>query len=103
MSTPGASRTAVPLESLLAGARARVASIASGHGGRRRLAELGIRTGRELTVIRSGPGGPVIVEALGTRLVLGRGIAHHVMVERLDAASCAGERVDARPGTERHR
>ena len=103
MSTPGASPTAVPLESLRAGARARVASIVAGYGGRRRLAELGIRTGTELTVIRSGPGGPVIVEALGTRLVLGRGIAHHVMVERLDAASSAEERVNARPRTGRRR
>jgi len=53
------------------------------HGGRgflHRLAVLGICPGTPVTLIQGDPGGPVVVEARGTRLVLGRGMAQRVMV-----------------------
>jgi len=54
------------------------------HGGRgfgRRLASMGILPGAEVRMVRGGLGGPVIVEARGSRVLVGRGMAHRVMVE----------------------
>ena len=51
-----------------------------GHGLKHRLAEMGLSVGTELLLVRS-EGGPVVVEVRSTRLMLGRGMAHRIMVE----------------------
>ena len=42
---------------------------------------MGILPGTELVLLKGGPGGPVIVDVLGSRFMLGRGMAQRVMVE----------------------
>jgi len=55
-----------------------------GRGVTRQLAQLGIRTGKLLTVQRVGPmGGPVLVESGGTTVAVGRGMARKVTVRLL--------------------
>ena len=63
------------------GTRARVVSTDGGSGFNQRLASMGIRPGVELRLMKGGPNGPVIIEVLGSRLVLGHGMAQRVFVE----------------------
>jgi ferrous iron transport protein A len=58
--------------------------IISVHGGRnliKRLADLGLNSGTEIRVLRMTLfSGPVQIEACGSRLVLGRGLASKILV-----------------------
>jgi len=64
------------------GVPARVTLIHGGRGLRNRLASMGIRPGESLTVVSGRPGGPFVVEVGAGRFILGRGMAHKVMVRR---------------------
>jgi len=44
---------------------------------------MGIFPGVELLLVKGGFGGPVIVEVRGSRIILGRGMAHRIMVAPL--------------------
>lgn len=68
------------LTMLRPGNQARVLEVRGGRGGRQRLYSMGIYPGQVLSVVRGGAGGPVIVEARGSRVVIGRGMAHRVMM-----------------------
>ena len=57
-----------------------VKAIMAGHECNQRLAAMGILPGAELRVVKGGMGGPVIVEVIGSRFVLGHGMARRVMV-----------------------
>lgn len=73
---------------LAPGESARVVGIHGGHGIRRNLNQLGIHIGDQ--VLLSGRGafrGPLLVEVRGVRMALGRGVAHHVEVERISGPS----------------
>lgn len=70
----------IPLSMLSPGKRARVTAVHGGYGLNRRLAEMGLSVGAEIVLLRFG-GGPVVVDILGTRLMLGRGMAHRIIVE----------------------
>ena len=61
------------------GARASVVRIEGGHALAHRLTAMGVRPGTILTVVRGR--GPMIVEAGGQRLVLGRGMLDRILVE----------------------
>ena len=52
-----------------------------GFGLERRLADMGLTPGVELKVINNERHGPVLIELRGSRLALGRGVAHHILVE----------------------
>ncbi|HRZ78585.1 MAG TPA: FeoA family protein [bacterium] len=47
-----------------------------------RLASMGICEGTVIKVIRNSPGGPVIIEAGGSRFAIGRGMAIKIVVEK---------------------
>jgi Fe2+ transport system protein FeoA len=51
---------------------------------RRRLAELGLTPGVQMTVLQN-TGGPVLVSVRNSRLALGRQMAHHLDVLPLQA------------------
>ena len=74
-----------PLAFLTTGQKAVVKEIASGRNLRHRLNELGFVRGTEVQVIRNDGCGPLIVSlgnGLGnSRLAIGRGATHKVMVE----------------------
>lgn len=55
-------------------------SIEAGINLKSRLAAMGLIPGVEIEVVRNLSAGPFIVVVKGTRLVLGRGMAHKIMV-----------------------
>jgi len=76
-------RQCIPLTLVTPGATVRIVSTEGGGGFNQRLASLGIRPGVELQLIKGGPSGPVIVEVLGSRFVLGHGMAQRVFAEAI--------------------
>ena len=58
-----------------------VTGFRGGFGLQRRLADMGLTPGVQLKVINNERHGPVLIELRGSRLALGRGVAHHVLVE----------------------
>jgi ferrous iron transport protein A len=63
---------------------ARVSSFLGGRGMEMRLSQLGFLPGNKIRVIRSAPfHGPLLVQVEGREVVLGRGIARHILVEHL--------------------
>ena len=59
-----------------------VRNFRGGHGMQRRLAQLGFLPGNKVRIIRSAPfHGPLLLEVEGREIVLGRGIAAHIIVE----------------------
>ena len=70
----------VALSSLADGARAHLTRVEAGHGLRSRLTAMGLRPGVEVRVVNNRGAGPFVVAVEGTRIVLGRGMAHKVYV-----------------------
>lgn len=57
-----------------------VIRIHGGHSRRNRLLDLGIVPGVPVCVIKNAHGGPLVLDVLGSRIVLGNGIASAVEV-----------------------
>ena len=57
-----------------------VEALKAGWGLQRRLTSMGINPGTEMTVISAGRPGQMVIEVNGSRLGLGQGIAHKIMV-----------------------
>ena len=64
--------------------RVRVVAVGGGRGMVRKLADLGLSAGCEVTVLRRERGGPMVVARDEMRLALGAGIAHRVLVACVD-------------------
>ncbi len=77
------SRT-MPLSMASPGERVRLVAIYGGRGQRQHLADLGLNLGVTLEVVQAGPFGPLTLSVGGSRLALGRGMAHKIMVELLE-------------------
>lgn len=75
---------AFPLILASEGERVRVVAVGDGRGMDRKLADLGLSTGCEVTVLRRERGGPMVVARDEMRLALGAGIAHRVLVARVE-------------------
>ena len=73
----------VPLLSLNPGERGVVVDLRGGPNFRSRLYAMGLAPGAIVRVLENYPRGPVIVEAGGTRLALGKGMAAKVLVRKL--------------------
>ena len=77
-----------PLSNMEPGERGVIMSIACGLGAARRLAEMGLTPGVQVTVIRKAPlRGPVEVEVRGTRVILGYGLASRIAVKGLGGSA----------------
>lgn len=72
----------IPLSELPPNTEAYVASIQGGRGLISRLATLGFTPGAPVTVVQNFGRGPLIVRVRDTRIALGRGEAHHILVHR---------------------
>jgi len=60
----------------------KVVGFRGGHGMERRLSQLGFIPGNKIRIIRSAPfHGPLLVQVEGREVVLGRGVAEHILVE----------------------
>ena len=71
----------MPLSMASPGEEVRLVGIRGGWGIRRRLADMGLTPGEKVWVVQSGPSGPLLIAVRDSRLALGRGMAHKIMVE----------------------
>ena len=69
------------------GETVRLVSVEGGLGIRKRLADLGLNIGESLSVIQSDSQGPMILAVKESRLALGRGVAHKILVEAAEPKS----------------
>jgi len=69
-----------PLAAVHSGGQVRLVSILAGHDLRSRLAGMGLLPGMKLTVVRNTGGGPLVISVHNTRLALGRGMVHRMLV-----------------------
>lgn len=76
---PETPRMRVPLATLKPGHTGVVRQITGGRGLLNRLAAMGLMPGVDVRVVRSI--GPMIVEIKANRLILGRGLVGHILVE----------------------
>jgi len=70
-----------PLTMASHGEVVKIVAIRAGWGLTRRLADMGVLPGTTVKVVRGHMPGPVVVEVKGSRLALGHGMAHKIMVE----------------------
>ena len=75
-----ASPDAVPLSSVPNGAIVRLTELRTGRGMVRHLGNLGLLPGVQVEVLRASSRGPMIVKVKGSKVMLGRGMAHGIMV-----------------------
>ena len=70
----------IPLSEVKEGRTVRVDSINAGRGLNSRLASMGLVANVEISVVRNGHPGPFVVNVRNSKMVLGRGVAHKIMV-----------------------
>jgi ferrous iron transport protein A len=81
----GGSETPITLNCAQRGDEVEVLELTGGWGIRQRLSQIGIHRGDRLSVKHSAMfGGPIVVEVQGTEMALGRGMARHVTVRRVN-------------------
>lgn len=69
-----------PLSSIKAGQKVRIVLIDAGRGLNSRLASMGLLPNTQVTVLRNGSPGPLVVSVRDSKMVLGRGMADKIMV-----------------------
>jgi ferrous iron transport protein A len=80
-------RPTFPLALAGEGAHVRLFGATGGQRGAHRLAELGLTPGIALTVLRDS-GGTLLIALGDTRLALGAGIAHTILVTAIERSTC---------------
>jgi len=63
-----------------AGEKVRLVSINAGRGLNTRLASMGLLPNVEITVVNNSHPGPFVISVKGSKMMLGRGMAHKIMV-----------------------
>ena len=74
-----------PLTMTRAGETVFVTAVEAGHKLKTRLSSMGLLPGVEVRVVSNNARGPFIVAVGDTRLALGRGMAHKILVEPVPA------------------
>ena len=72
----------MPLSMTSSGETVKVSAVKAGWGLQRRLADLGLTPGVKVRVISINKPGQVILDVRGSRLALGHGVAHKIMVTK---------------------
>jgi len=70
-----------PLSMVTAGRRVKLVAVDAGKALKGRLAAMGLVPGVEITVIGSSRPGPFVIGLRGSKIILGRGMAHKIMVK----------------------
>ena len=70
---------AIPLTDAGVGRKVRVICVEGGQGMRGRLCAMGLTPGTRIEVVANG-GGPMVLNVLGSRVMIGRGMAARIMV-----------------------
>jgi Fe2+ transport system protein FeoA len=73
-----------PLSMASAGQTVRLVRIHAGRRLTRRLADMGLTPGVELTIIRDS-GGPLLITVRDSRIALGRSMTHKLIIESLNS------------------
>ena len=76
--------TAVPLETLPTGSRARIVYLQTPGRWSQRLIQMGFIPGEVVEVVLNRGAGPVVVKVMGATVSLGRGIARRIIVEPIN-------------------
>ncbi len=71
----------MPLAMVRPGEVVTVVDVRAGWGLQRRLADMGLLPGVQIRVINNQMPGPLIIDLRGSRLVLGHGMAHKILVK----------------------
>jgi Fe2+ transport system protein FeoA len=71
----------MPLALAQPGEAVKLVALRGGQQMRKRLADLGLTLEMPLQVVQGNSHGPLIIAVKDTRLAIGRGMAHHIMVE----------------------
>ncbi|MBN1877231.1 MAG: ferrous iron transport protein A [Anaerolineae bacterium] len=74
----------MPLAMAQPGENLKLVALHGGYRMRKRLADLGLTLNMPLRLVQGNGHGPLIVAVKDTRLAIGRGMAHHIMVEPLE-------------------
>ena len=69
-----------PLSVVPAGETVKLAKVEAGRGLNNRLASMGLLPNVEITVVRNSHPGPFVIIVKGSKMMLGRGMAHKIMV-----------------------
>lgn len=94
--SPSPERTRIPLTALKPGRTGVVRQITGGRGLLNRLAAMGLMPGMDVRVVRCI--GPMIVEIRANRLILGRGLVGHILVEPVEPTDPGPREVPAETG-----
>ena len=70
----------IPLAMVRPGCRVRLVAVHGGRGLIGRLSAMGLVPGVEIEVLNTNGAGPMVVKVMGSRLMLGRGLAQKVLV-----------------------
>lgn len=71
----------IPLSMVGSSRGVRLVAVRAGRGLARRLADMGFVPGVEIRVVSNNLAGPLVVLVKGSRLVIGRGMAHKILVQ----------------------
>ncbi len=71
----------MPLSIVQSGRRVRLVSVDAGCGLCGRLTAMGLVPGVEIEVVQNSIRGPFLIEVMGSRIMLGRGMARKITVE----------------------
>ncbi len=88
----------IPLPFAGTGRKLVVAEITGGCGVTRRLSDMGMVVGSQVMIVGGSYPGPLIIDVRGSRLALGCGIAHKIIVKEMsyeEGTDYGGERVAA--------
>jgi len=73
--------TLIPLSLVSPGTEVRLVAVRGGQGVRKRLADLGLNIGMTVRVVVLNGDGPLLLAVKESRLALGRGLAHKILVQ----------------------
>ncbi len=85
----------LPLTMAKLGQIVKLVQIVAGRKLIRRLTDLGLTPGIEMQVIQD-QGGPLILGVRDSRIVMGRGMAHRIMVQNPSVSACAIQKMSGR-------
>ncbi len=69
-----------PLSTIGSGQTVKLAKIDAGQALNSRLASMGLVANVEITIVNSGHPGPFVISVKGSKMVIGKGMAHKIMV-----------------------
>ena len=71
------------LDEMNVGTTVRVVSIDAGNSLKNRLAAMGLLVNEEISVVRNDHAGQIIINVKNSKVILGRGMSHKIMVQAI--------------------